>query len=169
MTAHQREPLRVLSVDPTSRGFGFAVLEGPGKLVDWGVHEQGGRGKDAALQKVADLMQQYEPDVVVVEDYDSRSSRRRPRARATIHSIVKLANANGTAATLVPISTVHELFGGHGLATKEHVAAMIAEHFTGLSLRLPPKRKPWMSEAESMAIFDAVAFALGYYFLHRES
>lgn len=28
---------RVLAIDPNSRGFGFAVLEGPDRLIDWGV------------------------------------------------------------------------------------------------------------------------------------
>ena len=29
----------VLAIDPSTRGFGFAVLEGPNRLIDWGVKE----------------------------------------------------------------------------------------------------------------------------------
>ena len=31
--------VRTLAVDPSPRGFGFAVLEGPTHLLDWGVAE----------------------------------------------------------------------------------------------------------------------------------
>lgn len=34
--AHRR-PGRILAIDPTPRGFAFAVLEGTELLVDWGV------------------------------------------------------------------------------------------------------------------------------------
>ena len=30
-------PPRVLAIDPTPRGFGYAILEGSTDLVDWGV------------------------------------------------------------------------------------------------------------------------------------
>ena len=28
---------RVLAIDPTTKGFGFAIMEGPERLIDWGV------------------------------------------------------------------------------------------------------------------------------------
>ena len=34
---HDRE--RVLAIQPTTRGFGFAVFEGPQEPIDWGVKE----------------------------------------------------------------------------------------------------------------------------------
>ena len=41
---------------------------------------------------------------------------------------------------------------------------MIAERFPGeLGFRLPPKRRPWMSQDSRMDIFDAVALVLAYY------
>jgi hypothetical protein len=27
---------RVLAIDPTHRGFGYVILEGPERLIDWG-------------------------------------------------------------------------------------------------------------------------------------
>jgi len=162
MSARDREPLRVLTIDPTSRGFGFAVLEGPGTLVDWGVRSTGRGAK--TLDKVGDLISHYRPDVVVLEDCSDAHSRRRKRACALIAAIVVLANRTGVATKTVSITAVHQVFGEKRRATKEHVAKVIAEHFAALAPRLPPKRKLWMPEDERMAIFDAVAFALSYYF-----
>src|SRR5947207_3331343 len=36
MKSRNPNPKRVLSIDPTSRGFGFVVFESPTTLVDWG-------------------------------------------------------------------------------------------------------------------------------------
>jgi hypothetical protein len=48
-----------------------------------------------------------------------------------------------------------------GRGTKHALAEIIAKRFPEeLGSRLPPKRKPWMSEDSRMNIFDAVALAL---------
>ena len=39
---HQK---RIITIDPVTRGFGFAVLEGPEDLIDWGVKEARNRDK----------------------------------------------------------------------------------------------------------------------------
>jgi Holliday junction resolvasome RuvABC endonuclease subunit len=159
---HESAPSRVLAVDPTSRGFGFAVLEGPATLVDWGVHETRRRGEEPILRKVKSLVRHYQPDVIVVEHCGYPGSRRRSRARATVTAILALARALGVPGREISTASVRQLFGR---ATKDGTARAIAEHLPALASRLPPKRKPWMSEAERMAIFDATAFALTYYFL----
>jgi hypothetical protein len=54
-------------------------------------------------------------------------------------------------------------FGGAG-GTKHALAEIIAHRFPDeLGFRLPPKRRPWMSEDSRMDIFDAVALVLAYY------
>jgi hypothetical protein len=50
---------RVLSIDPTHRGFGYVVLEGSEHLIDWGVrHVQGSKNK-ASIQAASDLISYY--------------------------------------------------------------------------------------------------------------
>jgi len=39
MSRAYTKDIRVLAIDPSTRGFGFAVLEGPDRLIDWGVKE----------------------------------------------------------------------------------------------------------------------------------
>ena len=37
---HQNQKLqRIIAIDPTTKGFGFAVMEGPEDLIDWGIKE----------------------------------------------------------------------------------------------------------------------------------
>jgi len=47
---------------------------------------------------------------------------------------------------------------------KNRIAGVIAERLPELAPWQPPFRKPWMSEDERMSIFDAVAFALTFFY-----
>src|SRR5215470_1493463 len=82
---------RVLAIDPSTRGFGFAILEGPNRLIDWGVKETKTDKKRRSLQQIDDLIEQYQPNMIVVEDYAAKGSRRCDRVRELIHEISKLA------------------------------------------------------------------------------
>jgi len=53
------------------------------------------------------------------------------------------------------------VFFADGQGTKHALAEILAARFPEeLGCRLPPKRRPWMSEDYRMDIFDAVALAL---------
>jgi hypothetical protein len=56
---------------------------------------------------------------------------------------------------------VEQLFLGDQKGTKHDVAKVLAQKFPEeLGDRLPPKRKPWMSEDYRMDIFGAVALGI---------
>jgi hypothetical protein len=56
------------------------------------------------------------------------------------------------------------MFFAEGQGTKHALAEMLAGRFPEeLASRLPPKRRPWMSEDYRMDIFDAVALALTFW------
>jgi Holliday junction resolvasome RuvABC endonuclease subunit len=57
---------------------------------------------------------------------------------------------------------LRQTFCADGQGTKHDIAEIVAMRFPEeLGSRLPPKRKPWMSEHYQMDIFDAVALVLG--------
>ena len=64
--------IRVLAIDPSTRGFGFAVLEGPNRLIDWGVKETKTDKKRRTLKLIEDIIDRYQPRVIVVEDYKGK-------------------------------------------------------------------------------------------------
>lgn len=164
MAWQRREDHRVFSIDPTSRGFGFAVLEGVGTLIDWGTRDIGRADSGGALREIGALLDHYAPDVIVVENTADRSSRRRTRVRSLIAAATRDAVARGVSVDRVSRSQVLLLFERAEATTKNRIAEVIAGHFPELSPHIPPFRKPWMSEDVRMSIFDAVAFALVYYY-----
>ena len=91
MSRAYTKDIRVLAIDPSTRGFGFAVLEGPNRLIDWGVKETKTDKKRRTLQLIEDLIDRYLPNVIVVEDYAGKGSRRCRRVQGLISDISKLA------------------------------------------------------------------------------
>ena len=155
------EPLkthvRVLSVDPSTNGFGFAVLEGTDQLIDWGVAKVWSKRTRESLARVENLVDRYQPNLIVVESVND--TRRRLRARSRIVAIARYALSRRIAVRMVSRKQVRSAFQDFGL-TKFEIALAIAKTFPELAPRMPRYRKPWMSEDERMNIFDAVSFSL---------
>jgi hypothetical protein len=159
---------RVVAIDPTSRGFGFAVLEDSTFLVDWGTKDVGRADDTKTLRHVRAIVLRYDPDAIVLEDPRDPSFRRSARVRNLIISIQELSVSAGKLVAFVARPRIHKLFGGSGAPTKRRIALILAEHFPELAPRVPPIRKAWMSEDARSSIFDAVAFALTYFFDKRD-
>lgn len=156
-------PPRVLALDPVSRGFGFVVFEGPKRLVDWGVIHVRQDKQLRCLAFVSRLLDRYAPDVLVLENHKSRSSRRCRRVRQLLRAIQLLASAQDAATRAFGPRTVRKVFARLGARNKDQTAAIIAARFAELDPYVPPVRRPWMSEDERLAIFDAAALALTYF------
>src|SRR6266536_1154661 len=92
MSRAYTKDIRLLAVDPSTRGFGFAVLEGPNLLIDWGVKETKKNKNARTLKLIEDLIDRYQPGVIVVEDYAGKGSRRCRRIQGLINDISMLAS-----------------------------------------------------------------------------
>lgn len=157
---------RVLAIDPTARGFGFVVFEGPDRLLDWGVPEVSGEKNSASLLRITSLIRRYDPSALVIEDHRSRLCKRGARARKLLVEIGKLSITHRVLVHRISIRTVRRAFADLGVAAKYPVAAALASRYEQLTPLLPPRRKPWRSEHERMGIFDAAAFAVAYFDPH---
>src|SRR5882762_7747181 len=82
----------VLAIDPSTRGFGFALLEGPNRLIDWGVKETKKNKSARTLKLIEDLIDRYQPSAIVVEDYAGKGSRRCRRIQGLINDISRFAS-----------------------------------------------------------------------------
>jgi hypothetical protein len=150
-----RGGLRALSVEVTSKGFSFAVLEGTERLVDWGGHEV--RGEiPAFLAKLGKVIDRYRPDVVVLEE--PAGSRRGEKVRERLVWVEQYACDIGLSCRSVGRGVL--LSYAPGAERRKHeLAVTVARQFPELAGRLPRPRKPWQSEARAMATFVAVARA----------
>ena len=161
MNKIQPKHFRILAIAPSTRGFGFAVLEGQETLVDWGVKTVKEDKNVQSLAKVEELIAYYQPEVLVLEDASAKGSRRSPRIRKLCQQIIKMAVTRKVSVKLFSRDQVMKTFITDGPGTKHMLAEIIAKRFPEqLGRQLPPKRKPWMSEQYQMGVFDAVALAM---------
>jgi hypothetical protein len=145
----------LLAIDPTSRGFAFAVLEAPAFLVDWG-SKSATTGSDV-VRKVDKLLSRYQPEVLVLEDLAAKGARRRKRARREIELLERRALKRGVRVERVSRLVVLDTFAPG--KSKYEVAARLAEVFPVLANRLPRKRNTWRPEQPRMSVFDALGIA----------
>ena len=154
---------RILAIDPATRGFGFAVLEGSQRLIDWGVKDTKTDKKRRTLKLVGELIEWYRPGVIVLEDTSTQASRRCSRVTRLIDEIAQLALKSNVRVKRISKGKVKEVFAECPAQTKCEIALGIAKRFPELAPRVPPFRKPWMSEDYRMSIFDAVGFGLTFF------
>jgi Holliday junction resolvasome RuvABC endonuclease subunit len=165
--SEKRAPARVLAIDPTARGFGFIILEGPRLVVDWGVKSARAtsiKREQQLLGRVGDLVCQYRPQVIILEKTDTIGNRRSGRVRLFIAGIENMAVWQEIIVRKTLISQVRRVFLAFGARNKHEIACVVAMHLPEIALRLPRRRKPWMSEDYRMAIFDAAALALTHFY-----
>lgn len=147
---------RVIAIDPTAQGFGFAVLEGPTTLIAWAfASPKNWRKRDARLDA---LIERYRPDALVTEALGANPRRGKP-GRLLIQAVQRVAARSRISffGARPPADT-----NGKRIAKHELIPQLV-KSFPELAPRAPRKRRPWDGEAESTAIFDAIAFAWSYF------
>ena len=154
---------RVLAVDPFTRGFGFAVMEGQKALLDWGIKGVRQDKNAKCLKRIAELVERYQLDAIIVEDYQGMGSRRSLRVRRLISDIRNLAAERSIVCYSFSREEVRKTFSQFGDATKHEIAIIIADHLPQLAPQPPPPRKYWEIEDQRMNIFDAMSFAFTFY------
>ena len=86
---------RVLAIDTNHRGFGYAILEGPEDLVDWGTDTCRGIRTAPRLREPGELISHYRPQILVLEDVGARHCRRRSRVRELIDALDRYGRERG--------------------------------------------------------------------------
>lgn len=152
---------RILGVDPSTKGFGFVVLEANGRPVDWGIKELNATAKRVdkeLLRKLHPIIDRYDPILIALED--CRDGTRGDRALRMIDTIAGHASLLDKRRELLSRDEVKFILGLPETATKHDVAVKVTECLPALRGYLPPKRQLGYSEVESMNIFDAAALAV---------
>jgi hypothetical protein len=154
---------RILAITTSNRGIGFAVLEGRDTLVNWGGGVSSGANNRKSLAKVEQLIFHYQPEVLVLENESAKDSRRGPRIRKLSEGIIALAARRKVQVKLFSRSSLKNIFIADGEGTRHDIATIVAERFSQeIGFRLPPKRRPWITEARRMDFFNAVALTVAH-------
>jgi hypothetical protein len=157
---HHTQPTRILALDVHPRSFGYVVVEGPDKLLDWGVRSHRHKGNSADMltrKRLKPLLELWRPSILVLCSGPSVTQRPHQRRERFLKRIAKEAKNH---------HVVVRIFGKRPGAergkrlTKYENARRVAEQFSVLQWKIPPKRKPWESEDYRMSIFTAATLGM---------
>jgi len=164
---HSRMPGLVLAVRPTSRGFGWALFEGPLAPVDWGIASAKVNKSAQCMIRFKQLLDQYHPSALVLEKFDEEDAHHSERIRALAKTMRGFANNRDMDTLIYGRKEVGLTVTGNAKASRHTVASAVAERFPILRPRLPEARKLWQSEDNRQCLFDAAALGITHYALTR--
>ncbi len=162
---HTRRYLLALSLHLNTRGFAFVLFESPLAPFDWGTPEiRGARKHERCLRKIMTIINQYEPEALVLQDMSEQGTRRTRRIVNLNAAIRALVKSRETPVFEYSREIVRETFlQQHGVTTKQDIAEIIAKSIPAFERYLPSPRKPWQSEDSRMGLFVAAGLGLVFY------
>jgi GTPase len=160
--------VRILAFDVRRSRFGYALFEGPKRLLDWGASAIAPGSADSVAiatvrKRIAFLLKIGLPTVVVVKQ-PRRNSRNDASTRASIvKAILREAAACQIPVRFIDREEIQQAFRIFRGSTKDEIAATLVDIFPELLARLPPPRKVWQTEHHAMIVFDAIATGFAYW------
>ncbi|HEV2618651.1 MAG TPA: hypothetical protein VGU23_01785, partial [Acidobacteriaceae bacterium] len=156
---------RILAIELRASRMGYALFEGPRRLLDWGTTaiRPEGNAKTATTHKpISELLKALSPSAVVVKKIRRWRHDKRARTQAVLRQIQLEAAAHSIAVIYIGQKDIDNIFRMYRVHTKYEIAYVLVLAFPELLPKLPPKRKIGTSEPQAMIVFDAVATGFAY-------
>ena len=157
----------VMAIFPNARGFAYSVFEGS-VPIDWGTSDvRGAARNNLSLRRILKLLENYNPDVLLLRDHSDISLDRSGRVRSLAKAVADLAATRDLRVIHISRQQVRKAFNYLEHPTRYRIVRAISERIPFLDSLAPPPRKIWNSEDRRMGLFDATALVLT--FLDQES
>jgi Holliday junction resolvasome RuvABC endonuclease subunit len=158
----------ILGLHPTTTGLGWILFSGPFAPHDWGVRSVNCRDKNRkCLEYARKLITRYQPEIIILEAFERRTSARANRIERLGRAIVSLAASEGIEVAIFTRGEVKAHFASVGAVTRQDIAEAIGRHIPALAHKVPRRRKAWESVSRRMALFSAAALVIVHY--HRDA
>jgi Holliday junction resolvasome RuvABC endonuclease subunit len=161
----QKDMTIFLSLFPNTRGLGYACVETPQTLVDYGVVTVQPVSNEKVFARAKKFIDFFRPTVIVIRDTDDPVTRRAGRIQSLVEAITKYAQEQNIPVYRYSRNKIKEVFEINGIKTKHDIAQQIAQWFPELAPRLPKVRRAWMDEDYNMGVFDALALVATHRYL----
>lgn len=156
---------RVLGIYPNSFGFGFALMQGALSVIDKGMVKVKPACNTTALTKMKKLIEKYEPERVIVEDFEANRLGKSPRVKQLIRSLQSYLKVKEIPVNLYSREQIRLVFDIWNARTRYEIAEVIVRNIPKLRMLLFDKPKYPKSEAYGSALFDAVSLCICHYYL----
>jgi len=154
--------VRLLTVAPSTRGFGYCVMEGQ-VILECGSKGVKGDKNLHSIAKIERLMKQFLPGVLVLQDVNAKGCHRVRRIKTLHQRVIRLAAKQKCKVVLLSGNELRTTLLGNAKGTKHEMAESLAQKYpVELAGKLPRKRRPWENEDARMDMFDAVGLAVAF-------
>jgi len=157
---------RILAIDVRSQSFGFAALEEPNMLLDYGRKSYLARDArdvtEIVHKKIGALLDFFTPSTIVLKGQCNRNGQHHLNRQKVFKVITREASVRSVEVIRLQRADIDRAFRQSGNFSKYKIAGLIVQRFPELAWKLPAKRKNWQPEHYNMTIFDAASLALAY-------
>lgn len=155
----------ILALYPNTRGLGFACVNMPDRLVEYGIVTVRPICNERLIKRIRKFLDFYRPKLVVVRGVDADTPRGR-RIALLVAEVGKMAEGMDIKLYGYTRQQIKDVFDVFGETTKHGIAHKIAKWFPELGDHAPKIRRPWMDEDYYMGVFDALSLAITHTYLN---
>lgn len=150
----------VLAVHPTSSGFGWAVFDQSGELLEWSIASAKQGRKHQLADRFQKLLTRFAPSVLVLEAHEGERADRIVKLYRVFACAAADAGARGYTYDREAVAAALDI---PARSSRYDVARTVAELLPELSHRIPRKQTGGRSEDPRQSLFAAAALALTYF------
>ena len=154
----------VLAFYPNQLGFGFALMENALTLTDYQIVVSRPMSNSYLLKRIKELIVFYEPEIVILEDIETKKSRKSKRVQKLMNLIISYAISHKVPLAFYSREQIREVFLNFKAKSKFEIASTIAQNIPVLKNRLGDKRLIYKAESYAMGIFDSISLAVTHYY-----
>lgn len=151
---------RILAVVVRSGRLGYAALENPRRLLDFGVSKF--ESAAVARERTTGFLKVFRPSALILRKLPLRPKRNARTRKPVQRTLTATARHLSITAIYVPDRAMKEFWKHHGCKNKYQIAALMTTWFPQLASRLPHKKKFYDPEPWTMTAFDAIALGAAY-------
>ena len=155
----------IMTIFPNALGFGFSIMKDAltVEMAQTVAVKPRPISNAKALKKIREKIAYYEPNTIIIEDYQkSRKSKRVSKLLKGISEFCKERNIDFFTYSRKDIRFVFSNFNAH---TKYEIAKTISENVDSMKDRLIEKRKCYEGEAYVTGAFDAVSLGITHFYM----
>lgn len=155
----------ILCLFPNPKGFGFAVMENAYTVKDCQAVQVYPMSNQKILKRVREFFETFKPELVVLENYKGKQSRKSKRVQKLIDRITDEARKRSITVSRYSRAQIRQTFRQFNAYNKHEISEAIADSIPDLKYYLRPKRLFYKPEPHTMGLFDAVSLGVTHYYL----
>lgn len=155
----------VLALYPHGKGIAYACMSTPTEVIESGQRFFHPICNRKCLKQAQNVLRHFQPDIVVLEDNESKISFKRDRIIKLLVNIKHDAESLNLRVVHYKREHIREVFMQFEATTKHEIAHKIASWLPKYAKRVPKVRDICGSESHMMGEFDAISLAYTHFYL----